>query len=134
MKDLNQQRARCLSAISTTILAAILATTSFISPVLAGPCTGPDGRNEIAASLDHAGANRPVVVTFRSTAEGVRLPAYLVEEHPDKTTVILQYQFDNLAIKDDRFEVDLWFKRRYARVVVPFDAVTGVWDNNVKMC
>jgi len=39
-----------------------------------------------------------------------------------------------IIIKDDRLEVGLWFKGRYARVVVPFDAVTGFWDNTVKIC
>ena len=39
-----------------------------------------------------------------------------------------------LVVKDDRFEVGVWFKRRYERLVVPFDAVKDFWDTEVQRC
>jgi hypothetical protein len=49
-------------------------------------------------------------------------------------TIVLQHQFAKLVVKDDRFEVGVWFKRRYERLVVPFDAVKGFWDTEVQRC
>jgi hypothetical protein len=40
----------------------------------------------------------------------MRLPAYLLAQYPDEMTIILQFQFRRLVVRDDRFEVELWFK------------------------
>jgi hypothetical protein len=45
-------------------------------------------------------------------------------------TIVLQHQFHRLRLLDDRFEVGLWFKGRYARLVIPFAAIKGMWDNS----
>jgi hypothetical protein len=38
------------------------------------------------------------------------------------------YEFEHLLVRDDRFEVDLFFRGIRPRVAVPFDAVTTFID------
>ena len=111
-----------------------LAAIALASPAQAMPCSETPARIEMAVSLRKADEDRPVHVTFRTRAEGVRLTPFLLEKYPDEMTIVLQYQFNKLVVKDDRFEVGLWFKRRYERLVVPFDAVKGFWDTEVRRC
>jgi hypothetical protein len=67
-------------------------------------------------------------ITFLTTARGVRIPADQRSKYPESMTVILQYEFEHLAVKDDGFEVDLFFKGVRSRVAVPFGAVTYFID------
>jgi hypothetical protein len=46
----------------------------------------------------------------------MRLPAYLLAQYPDEMTIILQFQFRRLVVRDDRFEIGLWFKGRLERL------------------
>lgn len=112
------------------LLAAILAA----SPALAEPCKEELARLDLAAMLRLAAEARPVHVAFDSRAAGVTMPGWLLAQYRDEMTIVLQHQFDRLVVRDDRFEVGLWFKRRYARLVVPFAAVKGVWDNSERKC
>ena len=112
------------------LLAAIL----LASPAAAEPCSGLPARTALASTLRIAGEERPVHVSFDSRAEGVTMPGWLGEQHPEEMNIVLQHQFHRLVVKDDHFEVGLWFKRRYARLVVPFAAVKGVWDTSERKC
>ncbi|MGE0285722.1 MAG: ClpXP protease specificity-enhancing factor SspB [Bradyrhizobium sp.] len=112
------------------LLAAIL----WASPSAAEVCQNFAARADLAAALRLAAEARPVHVTFDVRAAGVSLPGWLAAQHPDDMTIVLQHEFDRLVVKDDRFEVGLWFKRRYARLVVPFAAVKGLWDNGKLKC
>jgi hypothetical protein len=114
-------------------LLALIAVT-LASPAQAKPCSEVPARVEMAGALPKAGEDRPVHVTFRTTAEGVKLAPFLRVRYPDEMTIVLQYQFARLVVKDDRFEVGVWFKRRHERLVVPFDAVKGFWDTEVRRC
>jgi hypothetical protein len=115
-----------------SLLALIAVTVA--SPAQAKPCSEVPARVEMAGALRKAGEDRPVHITFRTTAEGVKLAPALVVRYPDEMTIVLQHQFAKLVVKDDRFEVGVWFKRRYERLVVPFDAVKGFWDTEVQRC
>jgi uncharacterized protein len=118
------------SLISLLTLAAI----ALASPAQAKPCSEVPVRVEMAGALRKADEDRPVHITFRTRAEGVKLASFLLEKYPDEMTIVLQHQFARLVVKDDRFEVGVWFKRRYERLVVPFDAVKGFWDTEVQRC
>jgi hypothetical protein len=64
----------------------------------------------MAATLRLAAEERPVNITFRTRADGVKVPSYLATQFPDEMSIVLQYQFGQLNVRDDRFEVVLWFK------------------------
>src|SRR4029077_2507954 len=48
-------------------------------------------------------------ITFVSTADGVKLSPRLLAQYPEEMTVILQHQFWDLVVTEDRFEVGLSF-------------------------
>lgn len=47
---------------------------------------------------------------------------------------MLQYEFRQLSVKDDRFDVVLWFKGTPERLTVPFAAIKGFWDHATPKC
>jgi hypothetical protein len=115
-------------------LLLLLAIASAASPATAEPCGSVASRYEIAERLRLAAENRPVNVTFLTTADGVRLPDYLKQKFPDTLTIILQYEFERLTVKDDRFDVILRFKGRAERLTVPFSAIREFWDRTELKC
>jgi hypothetical protein len=119
---------------ATALLLA--ATLALASPARADPnsCDTAAARDILVYTLPRAGDERPVNITFRSRAEGVKMPAYLLTQYPDEITIILQYQFDRLVLRNDRFEVTVYFKGMPARLTIPFDAVKTLFDNNVAKC
>jgi hypothetical protein len=71
-------------------------------------------------------------ITFISTAEGVKLSPRLLAQYPDEMTIILQHQFWDLAVYDDRFEVGLSFGGIPERLAVPFSAIKSFFDPSVQ--
>jgi hypothetical protein len=71
-------------------------------------------------------------ITFRSTADGVKLSPRLLTQYPEEMTVILQHQFWDLVVSDDRFEVGLSFGGIPERLVVPFHAIKSFIDPSVQ--
>ena len=67
-------------------------------------------------------------ITFLSTAEGVKLSPRLLAQYPEEMTVILQHQFWDLAVSEDRFEVGLSFGGIPERLVVPFSSIKSFFD------
>lgn len=71
-------------------------------------------------------------ITFLSTAEGVKLSPRLLAQYPEEMTVILQHQFWDLVVTEDRFEVGLSFGGIPERLVVPFSAIKSFFDPSVE--
>jgi hypothetical protein len=67
-------------------------------------------------------------ITFISTAEGVKLSPRLLAQYPEEMTVILQHQFWDLTVTEDRFEVGLSFGGIPERLVVPFNSIKSFVD------
>jgi uncharacterized protein len=71
-------------------------------------------------------------ITFLSTAEGVKLSPRLLAQYPEEMTVILQHQFWDLVVTEDRFEVGLSFGGIPERLVVPFHSIKSFFDPSVQ--
>jgi uncharacterized protein len=71
-------------------------------------------------------------ITFLSTADGVKLSPRLLAQYPEEMTIILQHQFWDLVVTEDRFEVGLSFGGIPERLVVPFAAIKSFLDPSVK--
>lgn len=71
-------------------------------------------------------------ITFLSKAPGVKLSPRLLAQYPEEMTVILQHQFWDLDVTDDRFEVGLSFGGVSERLVVPFSAIKSFFDPSVQ--
>ena len=71
-------------------------------------------------------------ITFLSTAEGVKLSPRLLAQYPEEMTVILQHQFWDLTVTEDRFEVGLSFGGIPERLVIPFNSIKSFFDPSVQ--
>ena len=71
-------------------------------------------------------------ITFLSQADGVKLSPRLLAQYPEEMTIILQHQFWDLVVTDDRFEVGLSFGGIPERLVVPFAAIKSFFDPSVQ--
>ena len=71
-------------------------------------------------------------ITFLSTAEGVKLSPRLLAQYPEEMTIILQHQFWDLIVTEDRFEVGLSFGGIPERLVIPFAAIKSFFDPSVQ--
>ena len=67
-------------------------------------------------------------ISFDTTHPGVDMPDWLKAEYPEELSIVLQYEFEDLAVAADRFSVSLSFKNRMATLVIPFDAVMTFAD------
>ena len=70
-------------------------------------------------------------ITFRTNNAGVEVPPYLRAQHPDEMTIVLQHQFDSLAVSETAFTVVLRFNGKPERLDIPFEAITSFADPSV---
>jgi len=129
--DTPQVRGMTISYAAILLLLLILIPAS---PAFAEPCSRPAARAKIAEALPHASEQRPVNITFRTHAEGVKLSLGLKSKYPDDMTIILQHDFEQLSMKDDRFEVLLRLMGNRERLSVPFAAIKAFWDKSELKC
>jgi hypothetical protein len=71
-------------------------------------------------------------ITFSTTAPGVELSERMSERYPQEMTIVLQYQFWDLTVAEESFEVGLSFSGVAERIVIPFDAITAFFDPSVQ--
>ena len=71
-------------------------------------------------------------ISFRTDAEGVKLSPRLREQFPQEMTVILQYQFWDLKVTEQGFEVGLSFGGVPEKLTVPFAAIKSFFDPSVQ--
>ncbi len=70
-------------------------------------------------------------ITFRTTFPGVALASYLRERYPTEMTIVLQHQFEDLAVDEESVAVTLKFSNKSERLVIPLRAITVFADPSV---
>lgn len=70
-------------------------------------------------------------ITFFTDYAGVKIPSYLKERYPGEMTIVLQHQFYDLEVNDERFSVMLSFNNVPERLVIPLAAITIFADPSV---
>jgi len=71
-------------------------------------------------------------ISFDTRADGVVLSPRLKAQYPKEMTIVLQHQYWDLTVTNDRFEVGLSFSGIPERLVVPFRAIAGFADPSVQ--
>lgn len=71
-------------------------------------------------------------ITFKTGFDGVEMPASLRAQHPDDMTIVLEHQFWDLDVEEERFGVTLSFASKPERLVIPFEAILSFADPAVK--
>jgi hypothetical protein len=117
----------------TLMLLPVLAVAA-ASPALAESCSTAAARVTIAKTLRLAAEQRPVNITFQTRGDGVKMPESLKAKYSDDMTIILQQEFSQLDVKDDRFEVVMRFNNNPARLSISYTAIKAFWDNSQLKC
>src|SRR5579875_4128807 len=71
-------------------------------------------------------------ITFQTKHPGTKLPETLASQYPEDMTIVLEHQFWDLEVEEDRFSVTLSFQTKPERLTVPFEAITVFTDPSVK--
>ena len=71
-------------------------------------------------------------ITFHTDRPGVGIADWLRQQYPQEMTIILQHQFWDLTVEEERFAVTLSFGGRHERLTIPFESVTRFADPSVK--
>jgi hypothetical protein len=71
-------------------------------------------------------------ITFLTKFPGLSIPESLSAQYPEEMTIVLEHQFWDLEIEEERFSVTLSFQSRPERLVIPFNAITAFTDPSVK--
>ena len=71
-------------------------------------------------------------VTFATEHPGVEMPNYLREQYGDEITIVLQYEFWDLASDTNGFNVTLCFDDAHEKLYIPYSALLSFVDPSVK--
>jgi hypothetical protein len=67
-------------------------------------------------------------VSFLTNYPGVVLSQKLRDQYPEEMMVIMQYQFDDLKVEENKFSVVLYFNDIPEFISIPYDSVTSYID------
>ena len=70
-------------------------------------------------------------ITFMTDHAGVKIPDYLRDRYPGEMTIVLQFQFYDLDVDDEKMQVTLSFNNIPEKLVVPLAAITIFADPSV---
>jgi hypothetical protein len=84
------------------------------------------------ADLGYLPGEHHFYIAFDTRAPGVIISKRLKQKYPEEMTIVLQHQFRELAVDDDRFEVTLSFNNVPERLTVPLRAVRVFFDPSVR--
>jgi len=71
-------------------------------------------------------------IAFDTNFPGVEISDELHQRYPDDMTIVIQHQFWDLDVLEDRFEISLTFSKVLERLVVPYAAIKGFFDPSVQ--
>lgn len=86
--------------------------------------------NEVIAEGELPGDHH-FYITFMTDFPGVKIPNYLRDRYPGEMTIVLQYQFYDLAVDDEKMQVTLSFNNVPERLEIPLAAITIFADPSV---
>ena len=80
---------------------------------------------------NHIPGEHHLYISFTTKHKGAIIPEQLKEKFPDKMTIVLQHQFQDLEIKESCFSVTLHFDNIPEKITIPYDAITSFFDPSV---
>lgn len=70
-------------------------------------------------------------ITFLTDYPGVKIPDYLRDRYPGEMTIVLQYQFSDLSVDDEKMRVTLSFNNVPENLEIPLQAISIFADPSV---
>jgi hypothetical protein len=86
---------------------------------------------EKVAKLQHLPGDHHFYITFRTRVQGVQMADYLKDKFPDEMTIVVQHQYFDFEVFEDRFEIVLKFSQIPQHLRIPFAAVSRFYDPSV---
>lgn len=83
------------------------------------------------AARDGLAGGHHFYLTFRTDAPGVEMSDKLRAAHGDDITIVLQNQFENLTVDNEKFAVTLYFNQQPEALIVPWQALSKFYDPSV---
>lgn len=71
-------------------------------------------------------------ITYSTTHPAASIPEWLFEKYPDKITIVIQHEFEDLEVSPEGFAITMSFSNKPALLYVPFDAVLTFVDPSVE--
>ncbi len=71
-------------------------------------------------------------ITFKTHFPGVAIPDHLKERYKDEMTIVMQHQYWDLTVDQEKFSIGLSFNHQRETLVVPFEAITAFADPSVQ--
>jgi len=71
-------------------------------------------------------------ITFRTKDPNVVLADRLHAQYPDEMTIVMEHQYSDLLVDDDKFSITLSFGGSPETLVIPYAAITAFVDPSVK--
>ncbi len=71
-------------------------------------------------------------ITFKTNVPGVMISDELKKKYPEEMTIVIQHQFYDLELEENRFSIVLSFDHVKQNLTIPFDALTSFVDPSVR--
>ena len=71
-------------------------------------------------------------ITFRTKDPNVVLADRLLAQFPDEMTIVMEHQYWDLLVDDDKFSITLSFSGSPETLVIPYAAISAFVDPSVK--
>lgn len=71
-------------------------------------------------------------ITFSTDYPGVDIPDFMMAQYPEEMTIVLQHQFWDMQVSEDKFSVELSFNHQRHKLTVPFAAINAYADPSIK--
>ena len=90
-------------------------------------------RSVVKIVLNTLDKNEPIgdhhfFITFLTKHKNVLIPNSFMENHPNTMTIVLQHQFWDLEVGENKFSVKLSFNGKQEKLSVGYDAITQFTD------
>ena len=67
-------------------------------------------------------------ITFETNNNKIKIPNWLVKKFPTKMTIVIQYEYTNLKVFENSFEISLSFDDIKANLSIPYNAILSFAD------
>ena len=67
-------------------------------------------------------------ITFNTTNSNVIIPKWLKKKHQKEMTIVIQHEYWNLKILEEKFEILLSFNNVKVNLIVPFESIISFAD------
>ena len=67
-------------------------------------------------------------ITFKTNDKKVIIPQWLLDKFPSEMTIVIQYEYTNLKVFENSFEISLSFDDIKANLSIPYKAILSFAD------